>query len=674
MAARKKKASKKTKIEVKQTPTGMMADVIRERAGKESHNDVGLWEDRIAIAEAVYAPYGDVFQKNLDFYVGQQWSQSEAVGATLEKRTLLTINRVLPILAAQNAQIMFRLPWWRVNSRIPEGADGAGPARAAEMALNYVMQHPANDMKAQARLGVLAAHLGYGAWKVTYTPDEGVDPEKDDEEVWGELIERVGVDPETGQEIPIRDILGGVPRINKDGGMTARGNKILLDTRDVTNFFKVDWVDWRDLRHDPEGGNNFLDHSWMSHRFSWRLDEFMENDLFTNKDGIEAAARMLTEKGLGNKPRRLQDGGINYGPNLRNSNLSGRITSDSDDMDLARLWGWQIWDFVDRRVKYIIDGHPYMVGNEPIPRWVGHSPYEFLKWHENLGEWYPYTEVEAIRPLIRSYNVLRSVQHDHRRRYVRRYEAQMDMIDEDELEKLKDPSDGTIILVKQMGKLSPIQDAPLDAQAYSDSEIDIRDTGEIAGSTPEARGTAQGETATQASIQERRGGARENDKRELLADALVKIGGKMLNAMQANLDSPLAVRIVGPSGEAWQSHVTRTDILGDFQLKIDISELEPNDVATERGQLLQLAQIFGPVAFQSPRFITRIARNFNMQDPQMVDELVAIFQALAEQQAAQAEAERGEGQRPGSPQPSQNTIEGGGGSEGRQAGRIARIG
>lgn len=666
MAARRRK---KKQVRARGT-TGVEREAIKARQTRKTKTqEVKIWESRLALARNVAKPYLDTYQRNLAFYVGKHFDAEDEADQLFLRNKVLVVNRMLPTLASQNAQIMWKLPWFRLVPRQPLGEFGEKNRTAAEMALNYILSSPINNLLLHARLFVLSSHLAYGVLKISFTPEEGV-PEKREGVRTGKLTEEI-----TSEGESVFEILEGRPRVNEAGNLVSRGrNRFELESTDPIKQFRIDWVDWRDLLHDPEGPNDLRDHRWLAQRTSWTLDEFMENEIFTNKEGIQDAARLLTSHGLMHQSRQRRLDRF-VGPSGQDMSFQ-RDSGEPEDRDLMRIWGWQIWDFEERKVKYLVEGHDALVGNENIPDWIDHSPYVISKLHEVPGEFYPYTEAEAGRPLLRSYNMERSQRLNHTSRFNRKYEFVDGAVDDEEVEKIKNPEDGTLIRVSQLGTIKAIEDAPLDPAIYNDMELDVRDMSEIFGTTPEARGSAMGETATQAAILERRGSSREQDKRAVIGTALAQSADKMLDCIQKNLTASLAVRISGPQGQPFEASVSRIDIQGDFESRVEVIDMEPHDLNTERAQLLQLVQILGPVVMRVPLFVERIMRVFRFNDPELVTQVVAAYQEAREQELAaqqqQQQQQQQQGRRAGAAKPRVGP-EGGKSTEGRQAGRSARL-
>jgi hypothetical protein len=241
------------------------------------------------------------------------------------------------------------------------------------------------------------------------------------------------------------------------------------------------------------------------------------------------------------------------------------------------------------------------------------------------------------------------------------------------MEKFKNPDDGTVVEIKKAKAVEPIRDAPVDNALYQDMDRDILDMSEIVGSSPEARGVADSDTATQAAIIERHGTSRENDKRQTMARSLGEVGRIALNALQANLKEPIPVRILGPQGTHWQGVVGQADITGDFESNVDLTELEPHDRKSDRADLLALTQILGPeVVLLSPTMLKRLLTSFRQYDPKVVQELHEIGVMMQMLQHQGASPSGGGGEARGGAKPPGRGPEQGAATEGRSEGRQAR--
>lgn len=649
--------------------TSVVAEAIAERRkARVKTDEVRIWDERIALSLRESSHYYEQWQRNLLYYVGQQEGYYNEKEAIRLRQSLLIVNRLMPALAAQNARLMPRIPWFRMEPDAPVGDNDESKLEALESATNFILRLPRAMFLQNIRLMILGAHLGIGCLKATYTPDEGKDPEEGKKPQYGELT--VDEDPLTGGISA--DIQGGEPLLDDDGNLQVRaGNKVLLDTRNPADYFHLDWVDWRDLRFDPEGGNNVYQHRWHAQRINWPVDEFKANPLFDSSlraDAVELAQHIANDVW---REKRL--GGLGN-QKVRQSYTEG--TMAPDEADMLRVWGYQIWDAKNLEVIYHVDGADKLAGKYAYPGWCENIiyPYSWLKFHEVPGESWPYTETEAAIPLARSYNISRSQKMNHVRRYNRKYISRKKALDAANKEMLKDPEDGIVIEATDPNSIKPLEDAPLDPSIYNDMDRDIFDFSEIMSSPPEARGIAQSGSATQAAIVERRSTSREDDKRLLVATAIEIAVDALKECLQANLDSSMAVRIAGPQGTIFQGHVGRPEIAISATPHVEMSEMEPYDESQERVAYAGLLQQIGPeLAFQSPEFSKEFFRVWMPHNKKVAAELTKIVTQVATQPAvAPPEAAGGGGTSPGGYKPPGQGPEQGNTTEGRSQGRTLR--
>jgi len=454
--------------------------------------------------------------------------------------------------------------------------------------------------------------------------------------------------------------------ISEDGeSFVKRGGQLLLDLRDPTDYFGLRYVHWDDIRFDTEGGNSPEDLEWVATRFSMRLDDALLNPIFkkVDREEIRRAAKSIKIKKRREiiRPPRPHEGG----PFDRGDGLE----------DFLRITGWRCWDAKNRQVIYLIDGLHTLGAKLDYPGWVGHSPIEFLKFHERLGEFCPMTEVEYARPVLSAYNLFWSTLLNHLKRFKRKYIANPSAFQRPEQrDQLLDPDDGMVIeATGGKNAVTPLDDAPLDPAIYRMMSQATSDFFEMMGSAPEFLGVAQSSSATQAAIIDRRGVGREEEKREILAKALEGVGDKMLACLQANLPKELAIRIAGPDGAVWKKTVARPDIQGKFKTWIDLTEMQPQSQQQEKQESLALLQILGPEVFTSPAFTEQFFKLWSWPNPDIqaeMTELMTLKMALATMGAGAPQT--GSGEAKGGVKPTGQGKEQENTTEGRSEGRAQR--
>lgn len=642
------------------------------RKGQKRQDDVKIWERRIDLADRASEDKVKEFERNVAFYIGYQlgdadWSDDYAFSdmeTYARSGKVLIVNRILAALAAQNASIMWRQPWHFLRTRRAFGPNHEDQRLSAEATLNFVLQAPKNNWLLNSRLMVLTAEMGMGWLKATYMPDEGMDKFEGLEEELGEIIVRVN--PQTGEPVP--SFMGGPPKLDDRGApIVKRGNRYVIENRNPAEQYKTEWLHYADMGVDPEGGNAFTDHAFVTQRMSWRFSEFMENDMFEHKDEIAEVARFVDTTDISTRARKHMRG-------IKDGTGPQQMFDPTEaDKDLMRIWGHQCWDPIKRKVIYLVDGFDKVVSKNDYPKYIDFSPYSVAKIHENPGDFYPVSEVTQSRPLAMAYNQMQSMLLTHMKRFTRWYLAKDGMFDTRQMNTVKDGDDGRIAFYKanfHASEFSAVQDTPLDPGIYAMMQRYITDMSEIMGSSPEARSTAGSDTATEAAIVETRTTARDNDKRQVVAKALENHAKITLDMIQDTLDTNLMVSVMGPDGTPMEQFASRATIQGDFSTWIDLTDIEPHDDMTERRDMNEILQILGPMAFAAPSFSKRFWQARRQFDPHMAKELQEIGEALLQMQMQQAQGQQeSEG---GANEVKANGKEQGRTTEGRSQGRKLR--
>ncbi|HZL93936.1 MAG TPA: hypothetical protein VFB99_09840, partial [Vicinamibacterales bacterium] len=168
------------------------------RKGKRRSNGVRQWQTRLHLSTQAMEGDLEEARRNTAFYIGHAMDRDacanewewDSVRKMLAGGDYLNINRILATLASQNSAILWRNPWHRLRARRYMGSsENVEIARhVTEHTLNFCLQHPKNNWLLNSRLLVLSAELGTGIIKATYAPHEGLNPETNKREEYGEII------------------------------------------------------------------------------------------------------------------------------------------------------------------------------------------------------------------------------------------------------------------------------------------------------------------------------------------------------------------------------------------------------------------------------------------------------------------------------------------------------
>lgn len=665
MAARRK--ASKGRPRNPRTPETDLGSSLAERARPKKDDETKLWEARLQYAAREMEGRLAVYDENEKAYYNETLSRLDYAGRRLPepvRQYAMKVNKFLPILATQRQRVLPKVPWYRLIPQKPQDRMTAMRMRAGEGCLNFLVRSKKMRFRKKSQLFLLGAELGVGALEVTYTPDEGVDPEEGKEKEYGTI--EVDEDEETGQEM--FEIEGGDPKLTEEGELVRRGGKVELDLRDPLDYFGLSYIHWQSLLWDPECGNDEDEMGWLGTRFSMKLEQALKNPIFktTDKEEMRRAAKSLQTRSTTDIIR----------PPRPHEKLLGQ---GSDDF--LRLTGWRIWDIEKREVLYFVDGLPKLAAKYEYPTWVGRHPLIFLSFHQRLQDFAPLTEVEHARPMLNAYNIFWGVLLNHLKRFKRKYGARPNAFRRPEQrDHLLDPDDGAVLELLSKDSLWAIEDAYLDPAIYKMMQQVMSDFHEIMASAPEFIGVAESGSATQAAIIDRRGVGREDEKREILAESLEEVGDKMLANLQNNLPQDLAVRIVGPDGRKWRKTYARPDIQGQFASWIDLAEMTPQGKASIVQEILPLLQILGPEFLASEPLSRNLFRALTWPDPDVAADVTKLATLMAAQKIYGPGGQKPNGGKPGQtekPRPGGYKAtgkgpEGGRTTEGRSVGRAAR--
>jgi len=271
-------------------------------------------------------------------------------------------------------------------------------------------------------------------------------------------------------------------------------------------------------------------------------------------------------------------------------NMSFLDAFDYAENNIVTLY--EIWDKKFRKVYVFAEGcdEPLLEKDWPYDYLKG-FPYEIVQFIDVPNEPYGVGLPFAVKDQQYELNRIRTSIFEHRRRFNRKYEAQVNAADEDELDKLTDGEDGTVIMVKQIGLIKPIEDANLTMDTWRTEEVIKADIQELTGQDALLRGgalpsrTTSGEVSTRANVFRL--------KLETVIDNvdrfILNVGKQVLAHIQANYITDKVVRIVGEQGEYWVKY-TPEDIKEEIDVTMSTVSAPKIDEATERQQRIQLFQ------------------------------------------------------------------------------------
>lgn len=548
----------------------------------ESDNPQKLWEQRIDKAKKVQKEWKEYFkvEKAREYFKGKQ-------NPGYPDNEWITINKIYSHLMAQLPNLYSIDPYFYVKVKKsyqvePEAiAEFERKGKIRQAMLNYMKGEL--KLKKHARLAILDAEFAYGVIKIRHLFDE---------------IEN----PRAGEQIVNED---GVTLKDEDGNPLTYPDVIPANMR-----FSIDRVHPDDIIFDADAGT--MENKWgfIAERIRMTREQ-AKKDKRLDKAAVDLA-RVTEDK----------EKKTGFFSAIKTS-WSEEKQSREDDV----LVFWEIYDLEKKEWLMMAENGVDLVKEPgPLPKGVECHPYEFLMYVPLDDTAYPLPPVsQAIDPQ-KEYCLARSRILTHRKRFNRKYIAITGQVDEDEADKFVSGEDGTMVWANNGSAIQVVQDAPLDNFSYNELSLLNNDMVEVFGSPDNARGIANSDSATEASLLDKHLEIREGDKLSIVIDFVTGIASKLDQLIQANLDRDMAVRITGPQGEFWQAIKTEDyeSISGEFEYSVNVGASRPRLPDIERSQWIAfLSQVVIPMPhiLTAPSVMKRMAEMFHIEDEAALEEL-----------------------------------------------------
>lgn len=552
----------------------------------------GTWQERISAAVAVHEEWMLEFRVALgrDFFEGKQ-------NPGHPEEEWISIPKIYSHLQAQLPFLYSIDPYFYVKLR-KSHQKGIGEmddeARAKVIAENELQGKVRGGMlnylkvelglKPIARLGIQDAHFAYGILKTRHASDTEKHPNA------GEKI----VDDDNK---PVLDPDTEEPQVYPD--------EVPINKRYESLRIHPDDFIW-----DADAGP--LPDSWgfVAQRIKMRKED-AEKDKRFNTSAVKSIAGKKKE-------------------DEKKSIFTSWLAKKSEDTDEEEFVDiWEIYDLKKNETLTMAeDADDLLIKPRPVAPGIEGHPFSILRF--TLRDKSPYP-IPPISPAIdpqKEVSQSRSTWMTHFKRFNRKYIMDVTAFEDPDTEadKLEVGGDGTIIRARSTEAVKAIQDAPMDQQAMLQIQAFDNDIVEALGSPGNARGVANADSATEASILDNRLEIREGDRLSMVVDWITDWAKKTDQLVQFHIEGDEAVKITGPQGEFWQliKETDYSEIEGEFEYSVNVGASKPRLPDIERAQLMAF---FNQVIIPFPQILTlpgtmkRMAELFHMEDDVMVEEL-----------------------------------------------------
>jgi hypothetical protein len=546
------------------------------------------WEERIQRAKKVREDWAKEFQTDLG---RQYWEGKQNPGIPAEE--WITVNKIYSHLQAQLPLLYSMDPYFYVKLKKSHAIDPQSIAqmeakgKVRQAMLNYLKGEL--GLKPKARLGILDAHFEYGVLKVRRA---------------SEAQEH----PQAGK--PILDDNGNELKDEQTGKPLVYPDRLPVNER-----YELHRVHPCDYLWDEDAGPLEDSWKWCAQHMQMSKARALDDKRFNRSavKSIKGKARSDSEKD------RKKTGLM--------TRLASKFTKDDDDDLFVDVW--EIYDIESREFLMIAeDADDPLIKPRSLPPGIEKHPFSILRFTLRDNSPYPIPPVSPAIDPQKEYSTARSRLQTHRKRFNRKYEVDTNKLAGDadaEISKIESGEDGTCIRVMALGAVTPIKDAPLDQQNLQELMLLNNDMVEIFGTPAAARGVADADSATEASILDKRLEVREGDRLSMVVDWVLDAARKLDQLVQFHIDGEEAVKITGPQGEFWQI-VKDTDyqnIEGEFEYSVNLGASQPRLPQIERSQWIAfLSQVIVPFPhiLTAPAIMKRMAEMFGIEDDAALEE------------------------------------------------------
>jgi hypothetical protein len=312
---------------------------------------------------------------------------------------------------------------------------------------------------------------------------------------------------------------------------------------------------------------------------------------------------------------------------------------------------WHIWDNVAHERRLILNGYDeedYELWSQPFER----LPLVDLRWELREEGFYPIPpafywlssqdEINESREQIRSY----------RRRFTRKFQVLKGAMAPEEQEKFVSGPDGILVEVKQLDALKAV-DNPEIGPTSENALLQAKDDFNIAsGTSAEARGPEDRQTATSAKITDTRAQIRESAEQLDFSEFASLIGREILCQANEKLVDGLWIKYTSNPSEGVLTDmqvnapmfkfIKAQDLSDgyDFTVNVDVKNATPSAMQSEQTAYVNFVMFLqnAPMVAMSPVLIRETAYRFGYKNEQVIHQMQQVALLSMAAKASQAGA------------------------------------
>lgn len=565
------------------------------------------WQRRVTSALKAKEKWATKFRCKLlnDYYEGFHWKQK--FGRQLANYNPYTINLFYSTIKIKLASYLFQNPKFTLSPRPGNSEwDMDFAMQSAELkqdVLNTIVSNPNTYFADNVKLAALDSFFYFGIIEYGYAADFR-NPQKVDQELksWenSDVLDTKADKVISTNDLPVNERFY-VKRINPE--------RFVVGISDAT-----------ELR----------DHEWCGYY------DYVYTEQLKKTKGIKWPAEADSSFITGD--------GSDHLTSITDEELKLLVTEGS----VSKIW--HIFDSVAKERKLFLDGY------FDAPLWkieMQHLPLEELRWDFRTKGFYPIPPTFQWVSAQDEINEAREQTRSYRRRLTRKFQSKRDSVDVEEMEKFTSGPDGEVIITNQDNAIMPILNPDMGALERDALIVAKDDFNIISGTSAEARGQSDRETATQAKLVDMRSRIRESADQMDFTNFLVRIGRGVLVTAQTDLVVGLWMKMESNPNEQMLTdmqvrqpvfrYVTSQHLDDGFDFDVDFA-VENSTPASMQEDLQSFQNFVGmiqnfPMLSMSPVLIRETAARCGYRNEKVIQQMqqasvaqMAMKQAAAEQQ------------------------------------------
>lgn len=269
----------------------------------------------------------------------------------------------------------------------------------------------------------------------------------------------------------------------------------------------------------------------------------------------------------------------------------------SEEMDLVEMH--EIRDAKYREIVTVVNGETGGIIRGPVedPLQIEGLPFVDIVFNEDPEYYWAPSDAAIMEPQQLEINETRTQTMLHRRVSLIKFLVQEGAISEVEISKMFSEGVAPVVRVKgdPRSAVHAVQPhIPIDQIQWA--EVIRSDTREMIGLGRNQLGESSRssrQTATESQIVQQAHDIRLGERRDIIADAITEIMRKVNQVIFKYWSKPQTVRVVGVDASVYWIDYQIDEIVGEYDVKIDVESLVPHTKALKRQEIMQLIQALG---------------------------------------------------------------------------------